>query len=336
MTDKQNVRFEDEAYTLIRKPLDPGTGQPLEKCGYALFPGTALAQSEPELVILMYDSILHQHPDTAMFLYKGREGADPLLNRKWSERLLTRWRNLGKPTMIITTPEDMKFFRGILTEIPTVSLYDELLDHGISGGCNREIYRLLEPEQYGFEPAVRELADTMGAVLYDPKAAEASRTNQTDAKSGDANAAGAGEAVDIAAAFSDAYAEESKASGCGAYAAIPLKVDPEDIPKIPFLTSSIDLRNTMKKRGFEAAHILELVYGMGRSNQHLAHGHGDGEHGDAHGHDHEHDHHAPPQVREYHLTAEEESALDDLFSPEAQKRNLQDVHDTLLAMFWNE
>ena len=66
MTDKQNVRFEDEAYTLIRKPLDPGTGQPLEKCGYALFPGTALAQSEPELVILMYDSILHQHPDTAM------------------------------------------------------------------------------------------------------------------------------------------------------------------------------------------------------------------------------------------------------------------------------
>ena len=312
MTDKQNVRFEDEAYMLIRKPLDPATGQPLEKCTYALFPGTALAQSEPELVILMYDSILHQYPDTAMFLCKGREGADPLLNRKWSERLLTRWRNLGKPTMIVATPEDMKFFRGILTEIPTVNIYDELLAHNVSGGCNRELYRLMEPDKYGFESAVRELADTMGAVLYDPdKAAEDG---------------------DMSAAFSDAYAEESKESGCGAYAAIPPRVDPADVSKIPFLTSSIDIRNAMKKRGFDAVHILELVYGMGRSNQHLAHSHGDAHEGG----DHDHDHHAPPQVRETTLSPEEKVALEELFSPEAQKRNLQDVHDTLLAMFWNE
>ena len=136
----------------------------------------------------------------------------------------------------------------------------------------------------------------------------------------------------MSAAFSDAYAEESKESGCGAYAAIPPRVDPADVSKIPFLTSSIDIRNAMKKRGFDAVHILELVYGMGRSNQHLAHSHG-GDHGDG---DHDHDHHAPPQVRETTLSPEEKVALEELFSPEAQKRNLQDVHDTLLAMFWNE
>lgn len=272
MAEKQ---FLNEQFTVIRKPLDPGTGQPLEECRYALFPGMALAQSEPELVVLLYDSILHQYPDTAMFLCRGREGADPLLNRKYSERLLTRWRNLGKPTVIVATPEDMKFFRGITTEIPTVSLYDELLAHNISGGCSRELYRISEPAPFGFEPAIRELAENMGAVLYEPGTADCT--------------------------------------------------DNIDASKIPFLTSSIDVRNAMKKQGFEAVHILELIYGMGRSNQHLAHTHGE-----------DHDHDSPPQVRDTRMDAAEKTALEELFSPAARKRNLQELHDTLLAMFWNE
>ena len=291
--------FLNEAAYLVRAPLDPATGQPLDKCEYALFPGLALAQSEPELVVLMYDSLRHQHPDLAIFLCKGREGADPLLNRKWSERLLTRWRNLGKPTVIVTNPEDMKFFRRILTEIPVVSIYDEMLSHNISGGCSRELYRISEPNLSGagasadFEPAVRELAENMGAVLYE------------------AGSTGTGSAG---------------ADGGEAGTSRP-EVDPADVSKIPFLTSSIDVRNAMKKNGFEAVHILELIYGMGRSNQHLAHTH-DGAH--------DHDHDAPPQVRETTMDASEQAALEDLFSREAQKRNLQEVHDTLLSLYWGE
>ena len=292
---KPNDSFLIETDTLIRAPLDPATGQPFDTCRYALFPGMALAQSEPELVVLLYDSILHQHADTAMFLYRGREGSDPLLNRKWSERLLTRWRNLGKPAMIIATPEDMKFFRGILTEIPTVPLYDELLANNISGGCSRELYRLSEPEQFGFEPQIRELAENMGAVLYEAGSSDGAGRSDGTGRSSDK---GAGSQPEI---------------------------DPADAAKIPFLTSSIDVRNAMKKRGFEAVHILELVYGMGRSNQHLAHTH-----------EGSHDHDAPPQVRDVSMSDEEQAALDDLFSSEAQKRNLRELHDTLLAMFWNE
>ena len=292
---KPNDSFLIETDTLIRAPLDPATGQPFDTCRYALFPGMALAQSEPELVVLLYDSILHQHADTAMFLYRGREGSDPLLNRKWSERLLTRCRNLGKPAMIIATPEDMKFFRGILTEIPTVPLYDELLANNISGGCSRELYRLSEPEQFGFEPQIRELAENMGAVLYEAGSSDGAGRSDGTGRSSDK---GAGSQPEI---------------------------DPADAAKIPFLTSSIDVRNAMKKRGFEAVHILELVYGMGRSNQHLAHTH-----------EGSHDHDAPPQVRDVSMSDEEQAALDDLFSSEAQKRNLRELHDTLLAMFWNE
>ena len=285
----QNDTFQNEAHTLIRMPLDPSAGQPLDECRYALFPGTALAQSEPQLVVLLYDSILHQYPDTAMFLYPGRDGADPLLNRKWSERLLTRWRRLGKPTMIITTPEDMKFFRGILTEIPTVSLYDLLLKHNISGGCSRELYRLSEPAQYGFGDAVRELAENMGAVVYDGAA-----------PSGRPGEAGMSE---------------------------PAALSAQDLAKVPFLTSSIDVRNAMKKQGFDAVHILELIFGMGASNQHLAHTHEEG---------HDHDHHTPPQVRDTKMSPEEEAAAADLFSHKKKQRNLQDLHDMLLSLFWNQ
>ena len=121
-----NNQFTSESFAVVRAPMDPATGKPFVSCQYALFPGIALAQSEPELVVLLYDSILHQYPDTAMFLYKGY-GADPLLNRKYQQRLLTHWRNLGKPTVILATPEDRKFFRGSLAEIPTASLYDILI-----------------------------------------------------------------------------------------------------------------------------------------------------------------------------------------------------------------
>ena len=269
------IQFSSEEFSLVRAPLNRQTGKPFESCSYALYPGMSLAQSEPELVVLLYDSILQQKPDTAMFLYKGY-GADPLLNRKYQQRLLSRWRALGKPTVIIATPEDRKFFRGSLGEIPTVSLYDLLIEHSVSGGCNRELYRLSEPEEYGFEPALKELADMMGVVLYDPAA------------------------DDSAVATSDAS-------------------------RIPFLTSSMDVRNAMKKNGFEAVHILELIYGMGRSNQHLAHTHSEN-----------HDHDQAPQIRDTVMNKEERAAFDALFDESSKKQNLQDLHDTLLSFFWGE
>ena len=272
--NSKETPFPNESFAVVRAPIDQKTGRPFEACSYALFPGITLAQSEPKLVVLLYDSLLHQHPDTAMFLYKGY-GSDPLLNRKYQQRLLSQWRALGKPTVILTTPEDRKFFRGSLGEVPTGSLYDELIANSISGGCSRELFRLSEPEEYGFRDAVAELADNMGAVIYDPESSN---------------------------------------------------VNPADVSRIPFLTSSIEVRNSMKKRGFDAVHILELIYGMGDSNTHLAH---------VHAKDHEHSHEAP-QVRETTQSPAEFAATEALFDEQAKKKNLQDLHDALLAFFWGE
>ena len=281
-----NNQFTSESFAVVRAPMDPATGKPFVSCQYALFPGIALAQSEPELVVLLYDSILHQYPDTAMFLYKGY-GADPLLNRKYQQRLLTHWRNLGKPTVILATPEDRKFFRGSLAEIPTASLYDILIERSVSGGCNRELYRLSEPEDYGFADALRQLAEMMGVTLYDASNHE---------------------------------------SLIGDVLGVPT-VPTADVSRIPFLTSSMEVRNAMKKNGFEAVHILELIYGMGKSNQHLAHTHAEG---------HEHNHDEPPKVRDTVMSETEKAAQDALFDEAIKKQNLCELHDTLLSFFWGE
>lgn len=45
----------------------------------------------------------------------------------------------------------------------------------------------------------------------------------------------------------------------------------EEAPGIPYITSSMADRNKLKREGKDAAHILELIYGMGDSNTHLIH-----------------------------------------------------------------
>jgi hypothetical protein len=263
-------------FSLVRAPVSQATGKPFETCGFALFPGLSLAMSEPELVVLLYDSVLHQHPDTAMFLHKAREGSDPLLNRKWQQKLLTEWRKIGKPAIIIVSPEDMNFFRGCLGEIKTISLYDDLLAHGVSGGCSHELYRIAEPDTSDFAKAIREMAENMGAVIYD------------------------GDNSDIS---------------------------PEEAERIPYLTSSIDLRNELKSKGHDAVHILELIFGMGKSNGHLVHAHADG---------HDHDHSESPQVRDVVQTNEQRAAQAALFDDASKKQNLFELEKALLSLFWGE
>ena len=47
---------------------------------------------------------------------------------------------------------------------------------------------------------------------------------------------------------------------------------------LPYLTCCIDCRDSLKKQGQDAVHILELIYGMGDSNTHMEHEH---DHGDS-------------------------------------------------------
>lgn len=197
------------------------------KCKYAFFPGCCLCENEPEIVVKAYDSLRFQKTDTALVILHCGDIED----------VETAWDKLGQPEMILCCPRCAEFFGRELPDIPVVSLYDKLMEYGISGGCNSVDYCL------------HETAGGAGA--------------------GDAFAEGAG-----------AVAELAESMGA------TLHPNEENSP-FPYLVNDIAVRNRLKSSNHDAAHILELVYGMGASNTHLIHEH---EHEHEHDHEHEHEH----------------------------------------------
>lgn len=195
------------------------------KCKYAFFPGCFLCENEPEIVVKAYDSLRFQKTDTALVVLHCGD----------VEEVRATWDKLGQPEMILCCPRCAEFFGRELPDIPVVSLYDKLMEYGISGGCNSIDYCLHESaggaggENDG-GGAVADLAESMGVTLHPH----------------------------------------------------------EENSPFPYLVNDIAVRNQLKSSNHDAAHILELVYGMGASNTHLIHEH---EHEDGHSqvHDTEHE-----------------------------------------------
>ena len=159
-------------FTLIRKPAGSAAGKEHDVCSYAFFPGCTLAGSEPEIVIKIYDSILFQHPDTAIFLQCcGEQGCCGDVPDGTSDSICESWEALGKPVMITACPDCCRRFRESLPQIPVISLYEFLQQLNINGGCNSTDYTIIYPESAeGDETtlsAVRELAEDMGVTLHD-------------------------------------------------------------------------------------------------------------------------------------------------------------------------
>lgn len=159
---------------LARIPLNEATGEEFTTCKYAFFPGCQLGAAEPEIVIKIYDSLRFQHPDTAIFLQccgiPAESEGDTEYFRKNIEDIRSKWKSLGKPTMVMACMTCYKKFKEYLPEIPLTSLYELLLNLKISGGCNSEDYSLFssynakdEDKAYN---AVKELAEDMGVKLH--------------------------------------------------------------------------------------------------------------------------------------------------------------------------
>ena len=90
----------------------------------------------------------------------------------------------------------------------------------------------------------------------------------------------------------------------------------------PYMTCCMKQRNTLKLQGHDAVHILELIFGMGESNAHLAH-----EHEHEHDHDDEHVH---------SKCAPNEAASAPLPDEKQQAANRLELKQLLLSFFWNE
>lgn len=229
---------DSEESSLIRAPKGK------DKCSYAIFPGCQLGASEPEIVVKLYDALLNQMPDTAMFL---RCCGVPLLwagDREGFEESIAAirrsWHQLGKPAMIMGCMTCMKHFKEYLPEIPVVSLVEILSEWEISGGCCEEVYCVFDPCSARNEPdarkAVREIAEEMGVSLV-PLA----ENNHYF------NCCGFGGHGDIASPeYADFVAEKRVSES-----------------ELPYITYCINCRDIFLKRGKPSRHILELVLGEG-------------------------------------------------------------------------
>ena len=159
---------------LVKKPVNISSGREYEKCSYAFFPGCQLGAAEPEIVIKAYDSILFQHPDTAIFLRCCGAPAKFAENENAFEESLrsiqTEWEAIGRPTLIAACTSCMEILKTELPQINMISIYEFIRNSGISGGCNSEDYRLLSSHaDTGSDAAddiIKELAEEMGVKLH--------------------------------------------------------------------------------------------------------------------------------------------------------------------------
>lgn len=169
-----SLKFNDK-YSLIKKPLDISTGYEYEKCGYAFFPGCRLAIYEPEIIIKAYDSLLFQHPDTAVFLYccglPLMDNTDLCQHDNPLKIIEDNWISMGRPVMITACPSCSSILKNHFENMEVLSLYNFLREAEISGGCNSEDYRIFDccASQDFFKAAedTKALAMEMGVRLHD-------------------------------------------------------------------------------------------------------------------------------------------------------------------------
>lgn len=197
-------------------------------CRYAFFPGCCLCENEPEIVVKIYDSLRFQKSDTALMIMHCGD----------IEKVSDAWNELGRPELILCCPRCGEAFSRNLPDIPVASLYDKLIEYGISGGCNSVDYCLHESVSPAGDAAVSS-ACTAGDVAVVPVGAGASEG-----------------------------AVKQLAEDMGAELHSYEKNSP-----FPYLVNDIAVRNELKSSNCDAAHILELIFGMGASNTHLIHEH---------------------------------------------------------------
>ncbi len=146
---------------------------------YAFFPGCQLGASEPSYVIDTYKLLLDNDPGIAMFLQccgvPVKWAGNTEAHKAVIEDLRTRWKELGKPTLIVACPSCIKNFTEFLPEIPLISLYEYLVERNLINAEDRTVSDLDETMSVfdpcasrgnqGLRQAVRTIAESQGVKL---------------------------------------------------------------------------------------------------------------------------------------------------------------------------
>ncbi len=222
-----------------------------DKARYAFFPGCQLGASEPEEVVLAYESLVQQYPDTAIFLQCCGISASWAGDDERYQEILAdirkKWDSIGRPTMILACPTCIKEFKEHLPEIPVISLYEIFAEWNIVGNCVHTPYAVFDScasrNDAGIKKAVRDIVSTMGAEL------EELPENSREAKCCGAGGHGIIADPKYAAYVADERIKESN---------------------LPYVTYCINCRDTFLSRGKDAVHVLDLLYKDFGEEEHMA------------------------------------------------------------------
>ncbi len=212
-------------------------------CSRVFFPGCQLGASDPRYVRAAYEQLLKGRKDTALLLgccgapavWAGRE--DLVEQKKLA--LLQQWEAMGRPVFVLACPTCRKMFERYLPEIETISLY-----------------RVLDGEM-----EMRPRAERRAAIFdpcssgNDPETREAVRRL----------AAGAGvEAEEL-------FADREKKVCCGFGGNIrpsneslyrKIAQDCVELSELPYVTYCSNCRETLRSRGKECRHILDVLFDL--------------------------------------------------------------------------
>lgn len=165
-----HVFLEDLAFANDEASLSRGTS----RSRYLFFPGCQLGASDPRYVTESYRFLRGHWPDTALLL--GCCGApaewagDEPRRDEVTAWIRSQWEAHGRPTVVLACPTCRQMFGRHLPELPTITLYELLLEHAtIPALPERETVSVFDPCASRHDPdvqqAVRRLAEKAGFDL---------------------------------------------------------------------------------------------------------------------------------------------------------------------------
>ena len=141
-----------------------------DECKVAYFPGCQLSASRPNLVSKSYAYIKEKEPSAGLLLrccgvpaeWAGMEE----LHKEKIEEIRRDWKEVGSPLVILACPTCGKKFAEFLPEIPTIFLYEWMVERGID--CEGYLKDFRKTQKYSvFDPC---------STRHTPKVQEAVRT----------------------------------------------------------------------------------------------------------------------------------------------------------------
>ncbi|WP_214658804.1 pyridine nucleotide-disulfide oxidoreductase/dicluster-binding protein [Candidatus Formimonas warabiya] len=224
----------------------PGSGT----SDYLFFPGCQLGSSDPAYVEKSYAYLREKIPHTGIMVTccgaPAEWAGDQNLHGQMVHKIRADWEKMGRPRVVFACPTCMKMFAGHLPEIPGLSLYEIIMQHGL-------------PEGFTVGPSKLSIFDPCSS-RYQPAMQKSVR--------GLAKAAGfALEEINLQANFTQCCGWGGNIYAANPQYAWELAAERTGLGTYPYLTYCANCRDIFAATGKSSRHILDIVFDIHGENR---------------------------------------------------------------------